>query len=124
MKTLKITSPSGTLNKHILPFVAILLAAAVSWQGLPFLLTSLNTEVGLLDNGIWQLLLFALISFLLLLGISILLFRWLLSWLGLPTINMMVLQFKNLQLWQRFVLYWALFALLFLGGLLSLAAIF
>ncbi|RYF26685.1 MAG: hypothetical protein EOO42_00935 [Flavobacteriales bacterium] len=124
MKTLKITSPNGALNKYILPFVAILLAVAVLWQGLPFLLSSLNAEVGLLDNGIWQLLLFALISFMIMLTISMLLFRWLLSWLGLPTINMMVLQFKNLQLWQRFVLYWALFALLFLGGLLSLAAIF
>jgi hypothetical protein len=124
MKTLKMMSPAATWNKQILLVVIILLSVAVSWQILPFMLKSINAEVGLLDHGIWQLLLFAFISFMVMISISILLFSWLLNCLGLPQINTMVLQVKNLQLWQQFVLYWASFALLFFGSLLSLTAIF
>jgi hypothetical protein len=124
MKTLKITSPTGIWSKQILPFLVLLFAVSSLWQILPSLLAYTNAEVGLVDTGIWQLFLFTLIAFMAMLGISILLLRWMISLLGLPTINTMVLQVKNLQLWQQFVLYWASFALLFLGGLLSLAAIF
>ncbi|RYD96422.1 MAG: hypothetical protein EOP54_13770 [Sphingobacteriales bacterium] len=124
MKTLKINPSVGFTWKPVLVLVIAVTFIMVGWQALPLLLQQLMPEVGLLDNGIWQLLLFAFISYLIMLGICMLLFTWLLKWFGLPQINTMVSQFKALTSWQQFVLYWASFALLFLGSLLSLAAIF
>ena len=94
------------------------------WHGLPFVSQQQAASVGLVDSGLWQLLLFSLMSFVLLFFTSIVLFAWLLSSLGLPQIMIIVSQFKLLTLWQQFVAYGACFALLFAGALLSLVAVF
>lgn len=124
MKTLSLIYPRVVANRNWLPFSVAVLSLVLFWQMLPLLLQGDDSAAGLVDGGIWQLLLFGIIAFFSLLVITAMLFKWLLALLALPTINTMVSQFKNLQLWQQFVLYWALFALLFLGGLLSLMAIF
>ncbi len=124
MKTLKLKLSRAFEQHTLIHLLFICAGVALLWRSLPQLLTLMNPTVGLVDGGIWQLLLFSLISFLLLLSISILLFKWLLTQLAFPPINIMVLQFKNLTIWQQFVVYWASFALLFLGALLCLVAIF
>ncbi|TKC03481.1 hypothetical protein [Pedobacter cryotolerans] len=124
MKTLKLIIPSGILNKQTIAFALGAIILLLLWQILPQLLHHIAPQTGLLDAGIWQLLLFTMISFLLLLSSCIWLFNGLINLWQLTPIHTMVLQVKNLQLWQQFVLYWASFALLFLGSLLSLTAIF
>ena len=124
MKTLKLLWPSVIGQKIALHLFFVSTLAMIIWHTLPFLLQFNNPTVGLVDGGLWQLLLFSIISFLLLLVVSFLLFRWLLAQLAFPTFKTMVLQFNNLTLWQQYVGYWASFALLFAGALLSLAAVF
>lgn len=124
MKTLKLLWPSVIGQKIAMHLFFICAATMMVWHALPFLLQFNNPTVGLVDGGLWQLLLFSLISFLMLLGISFLLFKWLLAQLAFPPIHLMILQFNNLTLWQQYVGYWASFALLFAGALLSLAAVF
>jgi hypothetical protein len=83
----------------------------------------IDQTAALVDAGIWQLLLLSLLSF-----TSITLLSWWLLqqyWLklGLPPIGLMVLQFKNLVIWQQLVVYWASYALLVLAGVTTLLAV-
>ncbi|MES2653377.1 MAG: hypothetical protein V4663_16675 [Bacteroidota bacterium] len=97
----------------------------------PFVLIYLGREIqehdqtiGLLDAGIWQLVVLSTLCFM---GLSSLSW-WLLqkAWvsLGLPKIEMMVSHFKTLTICQQFAFYWASFALLLLAAVLSLVAVF
>ncbi|MNL58094.1 hypothetical protein D3C87_1817040 [compost metagenome] len=65
----------------------------------------------------------SLITFLLLLELS----WWLLQrfWMrvGLPGMDKMVLQFEDLQVWQKLVFLWASFALVLLVGLGCIMAV-
>ncbi|RYD92621.1 MAG: hypothetical protein EOP54_20515 [Sphingobacteriales bacterium] len=112
------------IHHAIIFYLTFVLILTLAWLTLPYLITSLDRYAGLLDPAVLQLLLLACIAFVCMLGLSALLFKWLFSLIGLPSIQTMVSQFKNLQLWQQFVCYWASFALLLLGALLSLVAIF
>jgi hypothetical protein len=96
----------------------------MAWKVMPLLLSANYPTVGLVDAGIWQLLLFATICFVALLSLCILLLKFFLATLALPSFPTMVSQLNHLTSWQQLRLYWASFALLFLGALLSLAAIF
>ncbi|RYF25069.1 MAG: M56 family metallopeptidase, partial [Flavobacteriales bacterium] len=69
MKTLKINPSVGFTMRPILILAISVILIAIGWQTLPLLLQQLSPEVGLLDNGIWQLLLFGIISFIIMLGI-------------------------------------------------------
>jgi hypothetical protein len=78
---------------------------------------------GSLDQNIWLLIILALICFLVL----IVLCWWLLHrfWTsqGLPAFNLMVSQFKTLELWQQLAFYLFCFALLLFTAVGTLVAI-
>lgn len=124
MKTLNYNLPTFSIPNKELVNIASAFVLILIWITLPKLLVLWQPTVGLLDSGIWQLLLFSIIAFIGMLTLC----WWLLHhyWqsLQLPELSNMVLQFKTLTSWQQISFYWASFALLFLGGLLSLAAIF
>lgn len=107
--------------------IILLLVLAVTPLILVYLFSKaqeMDPTMGLLDAGIWQLLLLSILSFLILSLLS----WWILqkAWtgLGLPKMNTMVSQFKTLTTCQQFAFYWASFALLLLAAVLSLVAVF
>jgi hypothetical protein len=93
------------------------------WPLLQHLLMGSDPTVGYIDPNIWLLILLGLICFLLVTGLC----WWLLQrfWmrLGLPALGSMVVQFKELTLWQRIGFYWASFGLLLLAAVGVLTAI-
>ncbi|NTE05544.1 hypothetical protein G6M26_25695 [Agrobacterium tumefaciens] len=124
MRTLNTIIPNRNQISSILQFISFAAVTLFAWQFLPLFLKNINPTIGLLDEGIWQLLLFSIITFLVLLCCCVFLFGVFWRWLNLPGIGRMVLQFKNLQLWEQFAFYWASFALLFVGSLCCLIAVF
>ncbi|RYF19395.1 MAG: hypothetical protein EOO42_14490 [Flavobacteriales bacterium] len=128
MKTIKLWLPKLAVNpstlKAISAMAILALALTIAWLSMPYLIRSIDQYAGLIDPGVWQLLLLACISFITMLALATLIFNWLIRSAHLPSINTMVLHFKAFNSWQQFVSYWASFALLLLAGLLSLVAIF
>ncbi|WP_162796180.1 hypothetical protein [Pedobacter namyangjuensis] len=128
MKTIKLWLPKLAVNpstlKAISAMVILALALTIAWLSMPYLTRSIDQYAGLIDPGVWQLLLLACISFITMLALAMLIFNWLIRSNNLPSINTMVLHFKAFNSWQQFVFYWASFALLLLTALLSLVAIF
>ncbi len=123
---------SETYRQHFrsrLPAIKIhpvvLLLLPIVWLSLsfPYWIYSFDHTAALPDPGIWALVLLALAVFLILLLLCWYLFNK--SWerLKLPGIDFMVLHFKQLELWQQFLLYWASFALVLLAAVGCLAAV-
>jgi len=124
MKTLKLETQIRAVNYWPLVKIIALLLLCLLAQLMPIWLQGEFSTLGLLDPSIWQLWLFSMLSFTLLVIGCWYVMHWFWAKIGLPSIHSMVSQFKNLTLWQQFIGYWACFALLFAGALLSLAAIF
>ncbi|WP_182959588.1 hypothetical protein [Pedobacter gandavensis] len=87
------------------------------------LIMILDVNAGYIDPGIWLLLLLSVIAFLIMVGMSFLLLQWLWNGLGLPKIDIIVLQFKKMELWQQLGLLWACFVSLLFAGIGCLIAI-
>jgi hypothetical protein len=104
------------------PLVLLALLLLLWWSA-PFWMYRLDPTAALADPGLWSLLLLGIIAFLLLLGICRLVLESFWDLLGLPPVEEMVLQFKELELWQQLAFYWASFALLLLAATVCLAAI-
>ncbi|WP_026905533.1 hypothetical protein [Pedobacter glucosidilyticus] len=104
------------------PVIWLCLGLLIFYSAIPFWIYQLDDTAALPDAGIWVMILIALLTFLL-----FLVFIWNLfnkSWnsLGLPSISNLVLQFKQLTLWQQFVLYLSSFTLLLLTAIACLLA--
>lgn len=112
--------PVLRIPKIELLFVAFLLLFCSAQWWLP----QLDGQAGLLDQGIWQLILLSLMSFMLLLALCWWILKLCWTKLGLVPLANMVLQFHTLQLWQQLAFYLASFALLLWAGATSLGAIF
>jgi len=93
------------------------------WFAVPGIIGRFDPTAAAVDPSIWMLLIFSLISYFLLLGISIWLLRTICQALGLPEMNTMVSKFNNLQSWQQLKFCFALFALLLLAAVGVLSAI-
>ena len=93
------------------------------WLLMPGLIRQYDPASGGVDPAIWLLILLGILAFLMAMALS----WWLLQscWLnlGLPHLGSMVLQFKNLALWQQLGFYWLSFALLLLVCTICIAAI-
>jgi hypothetical protein len=93
------------------------------WLVIPKMIRFYDQTAGIVDPGIWVLILLSLISFMLIAALS----WWLLNrfWvsLGLPALDTMVLQFNTLTLWQQLGFFWLSFALLLLAAVLCLIGI-
>src|SRR5690606_31765015 len=94
--------PVVNIHPLIQLFIPILL---LTWT-FPSWIYHFDHTAALPDVGIWSLLLLAIAVFLMILLLCWYLFNK--SWerLNLPGIKRMVSQFKYLELWQQFVLYW------------------
>ena len=109
---------------QIHPVALLLLPTLLLSFSFPYWIYRFDQTAALPDPGIWSLLLLALTVFLLLLIICWYLFNKSWARLKLPGIDMMVSHFKQLELWQQIVLYWASFALVLLTAVGCLAAVF
>ncbi|WP_316735755.1 hypothetical protein [Pedobacter aquatilis] len=95
----------------------------LSWLTLPNLLQHLQPTTGLIDSGIWQLLLLALICFTSIVSGCWWLLKRFWDRLGLVGLTEMIFHFNTLQTWQKLGFYWASFALLLLTAVGCLAAL-
>ena len=95
----------------------------LTWFTVPRLLRYFDSTVGVVDQSIWMLVVLSLLSFLMVVGMSWYMVSW--SWksLGLPDVRVMVLQFKDLELWVQLGFFFASFALLVLAGVGALSAV-
>ncbi|MGY4383408.1 putative membrane protein YkgB [Pedobacter sp. UYP24] len=93
------------------------------WYTAPKLLAVFDSTIGVIDQSIWMLVLLSMISFMLTVGTAWWLLKWCWKALGLPSINIMVLHFKELELWQQLGFYYASFSLLLLAAIGALAAV-
>lgn len=93
------------------------------WPVLQRMLQWADETAGALDPNIWLLVLLGIAVFLLLLSVAWCLLQQYWLAFGLPAIELMVLQFNGLELWQQLKFYYALFALLLLVGVGCLAAV-
>lgn len=122
MKQLTINMPDVMLGTGVK--IGLLLTALLwLWPFGQQLIMSLDVNAGYIDPGIWLLLLLSVIAFLIMVGLSFLLLQWLWKGLGLPKIDIMVLQIKNMELWQQLGLLWACFVSLLFAGVGCLIAI-
>jgi len=114
MKTLNFKMPKFPAKEMELGLVGIMMLFA--WFALPKMMHSGDATAGYIDQSIWLLILLSLISFLLTVGLC----WWVLQrfWLniGLPGLNSMVLNFRDLELWQQLGFYFACFAVLLLAA--------
>lgn len=123
MKTLFIKWPQlSAMGLRIQPLV-LASCLLLGWFYLPGVLHALTPTAALMDAGIWQVLLLAVICHLaLLFGCwKLLAYAW--QSLGLSPIEQMVSRFNTLSLWQRLRFYWASFALVLLAGIACLIAL-
>ncbi|WP_316813236.1 hypothetical protein [Pedobacter heparinus] len=119
MKTLSLRIPVGIPVQKIESYLVALILLLVWFTAPEFM----DATTGYIDPSIWLLVLLAMISFLIMLALC----WWLLKrfWvsMGLPDLGEMVLQFKELMLWEQLKFVLCLFALLLLGAIGALIAI-
>ena len=80
-------------------------------------------EIGFVDISIWHLITLGVLVWLFTQVASYYIFSKMMVWLGLPSVKTLILEFKLLTTWQKFILYAVLFALWWLSAILSLLVI-
>jgi hypothetical protein len=103
----------------LLLFVMLLL----TWCFAPRLIQGDNPALGLVDQGMWVLLILALLAFLMICATSWWLIKHFWMLLGLPSLEQMVLQFNRLQAWQQLSFFLASFVSLLLAAMGCVVAI-
>lgn len=101
----------------------LLLILILLWPIGQGLIMAADPTIGFIDPNIWLLLLLSLIAFLLITRLCWWLMQSFWRSLGLPELGNLVLQFKELTVWQRIGFYWASFGLLLLAAVGVLTAI-
>ncbi|MNL31880.1 hypothetical protein D3C87_1536950 [compost metagenome] len=123
MRTLNLKMPvsmpvKGRIEQYLLLAIGLLL-----WFTAPKLMRFADQTTGTIDQSIWLLVLLAVISFMLMVGLC----WWLLkrAWisLGLPELRVLIMDFKQMELWQQLSFWLASFALLLLAGIGALVAV-
>ncbi|HKG05029.1 MAG TPA: hypothetical protein VKB19_01155 [Pedobacter sp.] len=110
---------SAEAGKPAIVFMILLLI----WPLLQGLIVNMDLTVGIVDPNVVLLVLLSLICLMGLVGLCWWLFSKFLLVLGLPDCGSMVSRFNELVLWQRFVFYYGVYALLLLAGVGCLVAI-
>ena len=108
------------VNVRLFLLLGLLLAL---WPVLQHFIAYTDPTAGALDPNIWLMLLFSLIAFLMLLGLSFWLVQYIWNGLSLPELEIMVSHFHKLQTWQQIKLYCACFAALLFAAVAVLSAI-
>jgi hypothetical protein len=109
-------------SRHFGPYLLFGLLL-ISWPLLQRWVMRSDPTMGFIDPNIWLLMLLSLICFLVVTGLCWWLIQRFWMSLGLPGLDNMVLQFKQLALWQQLGFYWASFGLLLLAAVGVLAAV-
>lgn len=110
---------------ELLKIVVLFLVLSLLWPLAQQLVLSYDETAGYISPGsIVSLMLISLLTFLVMVAISVWLLQRLLLALSLPGMGIMVLQFKKLELWQQLGFYWASFFLLLLAAVACLSAVF
>ncbi|WP_342333164.1 hypothetical protein [Pedobacter sp. FW305-3-2-15-E-R2A2] len=122
MKNIGIKKPH-MMTAYALEIGFLLLVMVLLWPLGQHLIISADVTAGYIDPGIWLLVLLSLISFLLIAGLSFWLLQRLWLGLGLPVIEVMVLQFKTLDSWKQLSFYWASFVSLLFAAVGCLIAV-
>jgi hypothetical protein len=104
---------------YILTMMVLLLV----WYLGPRLLQMLDATAGSVDQSIWLLIVFAAISFLIMVNLSWWLFKYTWNKLGFPSIQFIISLFDLLSPWQQLSFSLASFALVLLAALGSLNAV-
>nr|WP_052176901.1 hypothetical protein [Pedobacter glucosidilyticus] len=107
---------------NVQPVIWLCLGLLIFYSAIPLWIYRVDDTAALPDAGIWVMILIALLTFLLFLALIWYLFNKSWNSLGLPSIGNLVLQFKQLTLWQQFVLYLYSFTLLLLTAIACLLA--
>lgn len=93
------------------------------WCFGPQLIQGDDQTIGMVDQSMWVLIVFSMISLLMACAISWWLLQHFWTVTGLPNIKQMVSQFNTIQPWQQLSFFWASFALLLLAATGCLLAI-
>ena len=109
-------------TKNYLPFL-LLGILLLSWPFVQRLVMWSDPTIGFIDPNIWLLLLLGLIAFMMTVGLCWWFMQQFWTSMGLPALGNMVLQYKQLSLWQQLGFYWASFGLLLLAAVGVLIAI-
>ncbi|MDQ8005253.1 MAG: hypothetical protein REI64_10670 [Pedobacter sp.] len=104
-------------------FWHILSLSIIIWLAMPFIVSTLNLAIGLVDFGILHVVLLAFSCWLLALFSAYHIFRLLLSQMGMPAINQLTNHFNLLNLWEQYLIYVACYALLLCSAIGALIAI-
>lgn len=123
MKTLNLKMPvSGPVKSRIERYLLVAIGLLL-WFTAPKLMQFADETTGVIDQSIWLLVLLAALSFMLMVGLC----WWLLHrfWviMGLPQLNVLIMDFKHMELWQQLSFWLASFALLLLAGVGALVAV-
>lgn len=94
----------------------------VLWVMISLFFSSPEMTAGI-NQTIPLLVVIGLITYLILLETSLWLFNRFLERMGYPSIQEMVLQFKQLEEWQQLIFLWASYALVLLAGMACIATI-
>jgi hypothetical protein len=123
MKNLSLKIPAAMpVIKKIEPYL-IGLILVLAWYTAPVLFELPAGNSKEIATSISLMVLLAIISFLLLLGLCWWLLHRFWTVIGLPGLGSIVLEFKSLQLWQQLSFWLASFALLLLAAVGALVAI-
>lgn len=122
MKNIDVKRPH-LMTAYALEIGFLFVVMVLMWPLAQGWIISADVTAGYIDPGILLLVLLSLISFLLIVGLSLWLLQRLWLGLGFPIIEMMVLQFKSLDSWKQLSFYWASFVSLLFAAVGCLIAI-
>jgi len=109
---------------EIWKIAVLLVVLSLLWPLAQQMVLSYDETAGYISPGsVFLLMLVSVVSFLVMVLVSVWLLHRFLVALSLPGLGIMVLQFKKLELWQQVSLYWASFFLLLLAAVACLLAI-
>lgn len=122
MKNIGVKKPH-IMTAYVIEIGLLLIVMLLAWPLGQHWILSADVTAGYIDPGIWLLVLLSLISFLLIVALSFWLLQRLWLGLGLPALELMVLQFKALDSWKQLGFYWASFVSLLFAAVGCLIAI-
>ncbi len=123
MKLLKLTKPvEGQVGKGIEKYLVMLIMVMAYYSVQKFIGFG-DSSAGFVDQSIWLLVLLSMISVLMVVGMSWWLLNRFLFNMGMPAVGNLVLQFKQMEIWQQLGFYWLSYALLVWAGVGALSAV-
>lgn len=111
-----------SVSSYKYQLLGIIFISLMVWWAVPKWFGDFST-MAFTDVSIWHLILLSLLLWLISQVLNAFAFRKLLQALRLPEVSSLISQFGTLTLWQKYILYLALFALWWLAMLLSLIAV-